>query len=68
LLKYITQCAIVKFIHIYYVVSECNFFGSMASQDEVGKTIDQSIVSVINGFIQIQVFSYTGDFAAGSLL
>ncbi|WJX21427.1 hypothetical protein P8452_10869 [Trifolium repens] len=39
----------------------------MASQDEVGKTIDQSIVSVINGFIQIQVFSYTGDFAVGLL-
>ncbi|WJX33197.1 hypothetical protein P8452_21430 [Trifolium repens] len=37
----------------------------MASQDEAGKTIDQSIVSVINGFIQIQVFSCTGDFAAG---
>ncbi|WJX33196.1 hypothetical protein P8452_21430 [Trifolium repens] len=39
----------------------------MASQDEAGKTIDQSIVSVINGFIQIQVFSCTGDFAAGLL-
>jgi hypothetical protein len=38
----------------------------MASQDEVVKTIDQSIVSAINSFIQIQVFFYTGDFAAGS--
>jgi hypothetical protein len=38
----------------------------MASQDEVGKTNDQSIVSAINNFIQIQVFFYTGYFAAGS--
>jgi hypothetical protein len=56
------------FNQIHYIVFECIFWvlASMGSQDEVGKTIDQSIVSAINSFIQIQVFFYTGDFAAGS--